>query len=280
MCPLENGIGLMDTTELYNSLRPRYVELAGQVAIVTGSSRGIGKGIALRLVREGMKVVINSRHAEEVEKTTQELRQLGADVFAVPGDVSRKEDVNRLIGETLRVYGTIDLLVNNAASLRRRKFFTVDEGMFDDELASNIKGPWMLSLETAKVMKDKGHGSIINISSVGGLRAHDPGLPYDATKGALDSMTKVMGIELAEMGIRVNGIAPGAIYTESRRLPPDDPKWKPYAQLIPIRRLGMPLEIGAVVAFLASDDASYIVGQMIYVDGGITVQLSPSQYQI
>jgi NAD(P)-dependent dehydrogenase (short-subunit alcohol dehydrogenase family) len=109
--------------------------------------------------------------------------------------------------------------------------------------------------------------------------AHHPGLPYDATKGALDAMTRVMGIELAELGIRVNGIAPGAIYTE-HRLPIDHPKMKPYAQLIPIRRLGIPLEIGAVVAFLASDDASYIIGQTIYVDGGITSQLSPSQYQI
>jgi glucose 1-dehydrogenase len=270
----------MNTAELLKSVQPRYAELKGQVAIVTGSSKGIGKGIAIRLVREGMRVVINARHADEVEKTTQELKDLGADVLPVPADVSKKEDINRLVNETLQAYGTIDLLVNNAASLRRRKFFTVDEAMFDDELAANIKGPWLLSIEAAKIMKEKGHGSIIHISSVGGLRAHDPGLPYDATKGALDSMTKVMGIELAEFGIRVNGIAPGAIYTDGRRLPLDDPKWKPYAQLIPLRRLGMPLEIGAVVAFLASNDASYIIGQMIYVDGGITSQLSPSQYQI
>jgi NAD(P)-dependent dehydrogenase (short-subunit alcohol dehydrogenase family) len=273
-------IKFMDIQELYQSVRTRYPELTGQVAIITGSSKGIGKGIAIRLVKEGMKVVINGRHAEEVEQTTQELRQFGAEVFPVVADVGKKEDVDRLVSETLQAYGSIDLLVNNAASLRRVKFFKVEEKMFDDELAANIKGPWMLSLESAKVMKEKGHGSIIHISSVGGLRAHDPGLPYDATKGALDAMTRVMGIELAEFGIRVNGIAPGAIYTEGRRMPLDDPKWKPYEQLIPLRRMGKPLEIGAVVAFLASEDASYIIGQVIYVDGGITAQLSPSQYQI
>jgi NAD(P)-dependent dehydrogenase (short-subunit alcohol dehydrogenase family) len=270
----------MDTAELFRNAPSRYSELAGQVAIVTGSSKGIGKGIAVRLVREGMRVVINARHADEVENTTQELKNLGADVLGVPADVSKKEDISHLVEATLKAYGTIDLLVNNAASLRRRKFFSVDEEMFDDSWKANIKGPWLLSLESAKVMKEKGHGNIIHISSVGGLRVHDPGLPYDATKGALDSMTKVMGIELAEFGIRVNGIAPGAIYTEGRRLPFDDPKWKPYSQLIPLRRMGLPLEIGAVVAFLASNDASYIIGQMIYVDGGITSQLSPSQYQI
>jgi NAD(P)-dependent dehydrogenase (short-subunit alcohol dehydrogenase family) len=119
----------------------------------------------------------------------------------------------------------------------------------------------------------------VHISSVGGLRAHHPGLPYDATKGALDSMTRVMGIELIQHGIRVNAIAPGAIYTEKRR-PPDDPRMQAYLKLIPSNRLGTPLEIGAAVAFLASDDAEYIIGQTIYVDGGITSQLSPAQYQI
>jgi len=270
----------MGTVEMFSSVRPRYAELAGQVAIVTGSSKGIGRGIAVRLVREGMKVVINARSVEAVEKTTQELRQLGADVLAVPADVCKKDEVQRLVGETVKAYGTIDLLVNNAATIQMKKFFTVDEAMFDGVLAANIKGPWLLSLEAAKIMKEKGRGSIIHISSVGGLRAHNPGLPYDATKGALDMMTRAMGVELAELGIRVNGIAPGAIYTEGRGMPLDGPKWKPHAQLIPIRRLGMPLEIGAVVAFLASEDASYIIGQTIYVDGGLTSQLTPSQYPV
>jgi 3-oxoacyl-[acyl-carrier protein] reductase len=266
-------------SELYASIRPRYPELMGQVAIVTGSSKSIGKGIALRLVREGMKVVINARTAEAVAATTQELRELGGEVLAVTADVSKKEQSERLVAETLNAFGTIDLLVNNAADLRRRPFFTIDEDLWADSLAANLTGPFRLSHQVAKILKDKGLGSIIHISTVGALRAHHPGLPYDATKAAMDSMTRVMGIELAETGIRVNGIAPGAIYTE-QRLPLDDPRMKTYAQLIPQRRLGLPLEVAAVVAFLASDEASYIIGQTLYVDGGITSQLSPSQYQI
>lgn len=269
----------METPSLYQSIQPRYPELRNQVAIVTGSSKGIGKGIALRLIREGMKVVINARTAEAVASTAAELRQLGGQVLAVPADIGVRGQVDRLMDATLEAFGTIDLLVNNAAYLRRVPFFTVDEDLWDNSIASNIKGPFLLSYKAAKIMKEKGRGSIIHISTVGGLRAHFPGLPYDATKAALDAMTRSMGIELAETGVRVNGIAPGAIYTENR-LPLDHPKMKTYAQLIPQRRLGMPLEIGAVVAFLASDDASYIIGQTIYVDGGITTQLSPSQYQI
>lgn len=270
---------MTDTLSMYQAIQPRYPELSGQVAIVTGSSKGIGKGIALRLLRKGMKVVINARTAEAVEATTQELRGLGGQVLAVTADVGQRAGIERLVSETMTAFGTIDLLVNNAANLRRRPFFSVDESLWDSSLATNLTGPFLLSYQAAKIMKDKGRGSIIHISSVGGLRAHHPGLPYDATKAAMDAMTRVMGIELAETGVRVNGIAPGAIYTEIR-LPLDHPKMQAYAQLIPQRRLGMPLEIGAVVAFLASDDASYIIGQTLYVDGGITSQLSPSQYQI
>jgi NAD(P)-dependent dehydrogenase (short-subunit alcohol dehydrogenase family) len=270
---------MTDSTELYTSIRARYPELKGQVAIVTGSSKGIGKSIAMRLVREGMKVVINARTALAVEATAQELSQLGGEVLAVTADVGQKEGSERLMTETLKAFGTIDLLVNNAADLRRKPFFTIDEDLWAGELAANLTGPFRLSQQVARILKDKGRGSIIHISTVGGLRAHHPGLPYDATKAAMDAMTRVMGIELAESGVRVNGIAPGAIYTENR-LPLDHPRMRTQAQLIPQRRLGLPLEIAAVVAFLASDDASYIIGQTLYVDGGITSQLSPSQYPI
>ncbi len=270
---------MSDLESLYETIRPRYPELAGQVAIVTGSGKGIGKGIALRLGREGMKVVINARSEEMVKEVAGELCELGVQAIAVPGDIGKTEDITRLFDETMKIFGTVDLLVNNAANLRRVPFFNVSQEMFEDELDTNIKGPFVCSYKAAAIMKEKGRGSIVHISSVGGLRAHFPGLPYDATKGALDSMTRVMGIELIQFGIRVNGIAPGAIYTEKRR-PLDDPRMQEYARLIPANRLGMPLEIGAAVAFLSSDDAAYIIGQTIYVDGGITAQLSPPQYQI
>ncbi|HEY64701.1 MAG TPA: glucose 1-dehydrogenase [Caldilineae bacterium] len=264
----------MDTASLYNSIQPRYPELCGQVAIVTGSSRGIGKGIAIRLAREGMKVVINSRTAEAVQAVAAELSELGADVLAVPGDISRSEDVDRLFEKTLNAFGTVDLLVNNAADLRRYHFFEVDEALLDYELAANIRGPYICSHRAAEVMREHRQGNIIHISSVGGLRAHWRGLPYDVTKGAIDAMTRAMALELSVYGIRVNAIAPGAIRTE-RTPAPEDPRIQAISQRIPLGRFGLPLEIGAAVAFLASPDAAYITGQVIYVDGGITAQLSP-----
>lgn len=265
--------------EWFHSIQPRYPELTGKVAVVTGAGKGIGRGIAVRLGREGMKVVLTSRTQSDIEQVAAELKAEGVDALPVAGDIGIDEDVNRLFTQTREVFGGIDVLVNNAANLRRVKFFDVSVEMFRHELATNVVGPFIASYQAAQWMRERGGGSIVHISSVGGLRAHNPGLPYDATKGALDSMTRVMGIELIEYGVRVNAIAPGAIFTE-RRLAPEDPRMAAYLQRIPSGRMGTPLEIGAAVAFLASDDAAYIIGQTIYVDGGITAQLSPPQYPI
>ena len=263
-----------DLETLYQAIQPRYPELIGQVAVVTGSTKGIGKGIALRLAREGMKIVVNSRTASDVERTTRELCALGADAIGVASDQAVTADVDRLFDETLRAFGTVDLLVNNAADLSRGHFFEVDEAWVDRDLAANIKGPYMCAYRAAEIMREKRSGTIIHVSSVGGLRAHWSGLPYDVTKGALDAMTRAMAIELAPFGIRVNCLAPGATYTEGWG-PPDAPWIKEVAQRIPLGRLGTPLEMAGTVAFLASPDASYIIGQVIYVDAGITAQLSP-----
>jgi NAD(P)-dependent dehydrogenase (short-subunit alcohol dehydrogenase family) len=264
----------MTFAQLFQSIVPRYPELAGKVAIVTGSSRGIGQGIAMRLAREGMKVVINARTVEAVESTTAQLRALGADALAVPADLSESQGVERLMGEALHAYGSVHVLVNNAANLSRRYIFETDEDLLDNELATNIRGPYLCALRAAEAMRDAGAGSIIHISSVGGLRAHWRGLPYDVTKGAIDAMTRAMAIELAALGIRVNAIAPGATYTRALEVPAEvDART---VDRIPAGRVGHPLDIGAAAAFLASDDASYIIGQVIYVDGGMTAQLSPA----
>jgi NAD(P)-dependent dehydrogenase (short-subunit alcohol dehydrogenase family) len=265
----------METASLYQSIHPRYPELSGQVAIVTGSSQGIGKGIAIRLAREGMKVVINARTPETVVATAAELRQLGVETLAVAADVGCSADVNRLFDQTLETFGSVQLLVNNAANLRRNHFFDVDEGLLDDELANNVKGPYMCAFRAAQVMRDAGGGNIIHISSVGGLRAHWRGLPYDVTKGAIDAMTRAMALELADLGIRVNAVAPGATRTERTRTRTDAELKALFADRVPLGRMGLPVEIGAAVAFLASPEASYITGQVLYVDGGMTAQLGP-----
>lgn len=265
----------MDISSLYDLIRPRYPELSGKVAIVTGSGRGIGKGIALRLAREGMKVVVHGLDSAEVSQTVDELVSLGATVLGVRADFRSDEEIEGLIKQTVGAFGTIDLLVNNAADLRRKHLFDVNMELLNNQIAVNIRAPYLCTWRAAEVMSRAGQGSIINISSVGGSRAHWAGLPYDVAKGAIDAMTRAMSLDLAQKGIRVNAIAPGAIFTGHGGREPDDPALQAIARRIPMARLGTPLEIASVVAFLASDDAAYITGHVMYVDGGITAQLSP-----
>ncbi|MCJ7735750.1 MAG: glucose 1-dehydrogenase [Anaerolineae bacterium] len=270
----------MGLETLFDSLPIRYPELAGRVALVTGSSRGIGKGIALRLAREGMKVVINSRTAAVVQATTAEFRSLGVEAVGIPADVGVTDDIDRLFREVVVSFGGVDLLVNNAAAVRREHFFDVDEPLLDQHLASNVKGPYLCSVRAAEIMRSdrrsdrrSNHGGgIVHISSVGGIRSHWRGLPYDVTKGAIDAMTRAMALELADFGVRVNAVAPGATRTE-RSAPAGSSREQALLPRIPLRRYGLATEIGAAVAFLASPDAAYITGQVLYVDGGITAQL-------
>jgi 3-oxoacyl-[acyl-carrier protein] reductase len=268
-----------DYHTIYNHITPRYPELRGRVAVITGSSRGIGKGIAARLAREGMKVVINSRTPDAVQQAAAELRELGAEALAAPADLSNTAGVDALFERALSTYGTVHLLVNNAANKHREHFFGVSEDLLDQHLAANIRGPYLCAQRAAAIMRDGGGGSIVHISSIGGIRAHWRGLPYDVAKGAINAMTQAMAIELAEYGIRVNGIAPGPIITRGP-FPPGWPGTEGGVERVPMRRYGHPLDIGAAVAYLASDDASFIAGEMIVVDGGVLAQLTPRDMPI
>lgn len=267
----------MKTTDLaaqFQLLVPRYPELQGQVAVVTGGAKGIGRGIALRLAREGMRIVIIDKDEEALVNTTAALRHLGATILPITGDLSQVKTIRQLFEKTLETFARVDLLVNNAANLKSKRLLDEHEELLDLQLATNIRAPYLCAYQAAKIMRAAGGGNIIHISSVGAIRAHGPGLPYDVTKGAINAMTRTMAIDLAEYCIRVNAVGPGATRT-SQALPLDHPIVQGMSRRIPMQRFGLVSEMSAAVAFLASPEASYITGQVIYVDGGITAQLSP-----
>jgi 3-oxoacyl-[acyl-carrier protein] reductase len=251
--------------EQFQALTPRYPELKGQVAVVTGGAKGIGQGIILRLAREGMRVVIADIDEASLAATASALQNLGAQVLAFHGDLSKSADIQQLFEQITATFERVDLLVNNAADLERRRLLDEHEELLEHQLCS---------FQAAKIMQANGGGNIVHISSVGALRAHWIGFPYDVTKGAINAMTRAMAIDLAEYKIRVNAVAPGA--TRKRQTPSGKRALvKEMSERIPLGRFGLISEMSSVVAFLASPEAGYITGQIIYVDGGITAQLSP-----
>jgi NAD(P)-dependent dehydrogenase (short-subunit alcohol dehydrogenase family) len=261
--------------DLFAHTPARYPELNGKVAIVTGSSRGIGLSIAVRFAREGMMVVINSRSDEDVAQVTGDLQALGVEALGVAADLGDRTALQTLFDRTIERFGTVDVLVNNAASLRRKPLFDIPDELFDSQLQTNIAAPYYLSRLTALHLHQQGKGgSIINISSIGSIQAHIPALPYDMTKTALNMLTMAMASELGRKGIRVNGIAPGSIRTYEVS-GEEKIRWQKSQTRIPLLRSGEPDEIASVAAFLASDEASYINGVVLPVDGGVLAQLHP-----
>lgn len=264
----------VDLQTAFDSITQRYAELKGQVAVVTGAAKGIGQGIALRLAREGMHVVAVDIDGDSLAFTVGSLRDLGATILAFCGDMSQTTDIDALFRMVMERFGTVDLLVNNAADLQRRRLLDEHAALLDLQLATNVRGPYLCSQRAAAIMREAAGGNIIHISSVGALRAHHRGLPYDITKGAIDAMTRAMAVDLARYGIRVNAVGPGVTHTY-RTQNADPASYQATAERIPLRRFGTVADISAMVAFLASTEASYVTGQVHYVDGGITAQLSP-----
>lgn len=254
----------------------RHPELAGRVAVVTGAAKGIGQGIATRLATEGMTIVACDIDSEALDATAAELSDSGAEVVSVLADLSRMDDIHRLFERVDEQCGQVDLLVNNAADLGRRRLLDEHQELLEFQLALNVQGPYVCAQQATARMVEVGSGAIVNISSPGALRAHQLGFPYDVTKGAIDAMTRAMAIDLGPDGIRVNAVAPGVTHTYRTAGRSPDMR-KKLAERIPLQRIGTVDDIGAAVAFLASDDSSYITGQVVYVDGGITAQLSPSE---
>ncbi len=265
----------MDIASKFATIPARYPELAGQVAVVTGSSRGIGQGIVTRLAREGMKVVITGLDAAEVNSTAQALKVQGADVLPVTVNLDTTAAIDNLLDQTIAAFGTVDVLVNNAADLRRMPFPQVSEDLMDYQLTVNVKAPMLLAQKVGEILRAKHSGSIINVTTPGAVRGHLPGMPYDATKGAIDAMTRALAVEYIHDGVRVNAIAPGWANTWQADDAEITGKAAEVAARVPMGRPVSVLELAAGVAFLASPDAAYIVGQILYIDGGVTAQLHP-----
>lgn len=241
--------------------------LKNKVAVVTGASRGIGRAIAEVFVREGATVVICGRKKDTLEQVA---REIGPAVRPVVCHVGRSEQIQAMVDETTREFGRIDILVNNAATnVAQAPCLDLDEGMFDKMIEINLKSAFRLIRLIAPGMSERGSGSIINISSISGIRPQHEGLLYSVTKAALIMMTQSYALELGARGVRVNAIAPGLIETVlSEYFWKDEERRSERIAQQPIKHLGQPVEIAEVAALLASDRSSFVTGQTITVDGG------------
>ena len=245
--------------------------LKDKVAIITGAANGIGFACAARFAHEGAAVALADVAEEAGEQAAESLRAGGAKAIFVRADVTRRADLENVFARTLAAFGRLDILLNNAGIALTAPIIDMDDDLFERVLATNLKSAFIGTQLAARAMIAAGHGGvIINMSSVN-ARLAIPGLAaYACTKGALNQLTNVSAIELAEHGIRCVAIGPGTILTELARksVMADDAAKKKILARTPLGRAGEPEEIAAVAAFLASDDASYITGQTIYPDGG------------
>lgn len=249
--------------------------LNGQVAIVTGGSRGIGLAIAETFAREGAKVVICGRKLERLEPVAAEAHAKGFAGELVPRacHVGKLDDLRDLVAWTTQEFGKIDILVNNAATnIAQGPAIEMDDAQFDKMVEVNLKSTYRLVRLVAPGMCGRGSGSIINIASIAGLRPQFHGLLYSMTKAALIMMTQSYAVELGPMGVRVNAIAPGLIQTAlSEYYWKDEERYRHVIGSQPIRHLGQPGEIAEIALMLAGGGASYLTGQTIVVDGGRTL---------
>ncbi len=255
--------------------------LAGKNALITGASSGIGQAIAIRLATEGCNIAINYRKSSEDAEETEEMaiqracgqvEECGMKSLLVQGDVSQEEDIIEMVNTVVEQFGSLDILINNAGIQKECPSHEISTKDFDNVLSVNLRGAFLCAREAIKHFLEQNRGIIINISSVHEIIPRPFYASYSISKGGMENLTKTLALEYAEHGIRVNAIAPGATITPINQAWVDDPQQKAIVEShIPMGRAGTAEEMAAAVAFLASDEAAYITGQTLFIDGGLTL---------
>jgi NAD(P)-dependent dehydrogenase (short-subunit alcohol dehydrogenase family) len=243
--------------------------LQGKVALVTGGGRGIGKGIAIRIAEAGADVIIGDIDRDSAEQTAKEL---GADyerAVAIQVDVTKKESIDAVVRKVLKEFSTLDILINNAGIMFRTRILDISPEEWENTLLVNLTGPFLFSQAVIPLMKKSGYGRIVNISSSAGRSVSTlGGAHYTATKAGLLGFTRAVAKEVASFGITVNAVCPGLIDTQMARDSTSKEELEMFIHSFPIKRLGLPEEIGDLVVFLSSEKASYITGASFDINAG------------
>lgn len=246
------------------------MRLEGKAAIITGSARGIGKATAVKFVQEGAKVVVCDVNLEQVNETVEELKKMGGQAIGLKVDVTNRESIKKLFEDAVAAFGKIDILVNNAGITADSTLVKMTEEDFDKVINVNLKGVFNCGQAAAAYFAENGGGVILNASSVVGLYGNYGQTNYAATKWGVIGMTKTWAKELGKKGIRVNAVAPGFIMTPMTEKMPEK-VLDAMREKSPLKSLGMPEDIANAYCFLASDEARYITGTVLSVDGGVVM---------
>ena len=245
------------------------MRLRDRIALVTGAASGIGAATARRFGREGASVAINDARPDGLEAVADDIRAAGAKALVLPGDVTRKADCERLVQEVTRTFGRLDILINNAGINRDAMAAKMTEEQWDAVLSVNLKGTFLCAQAALPGMRERSWGRVVNTSSIGSL-GNIGQANYAASKAGVIGLTKTLALEYAKYGVTVNAIAPGPVMTAMLAGVPDAIRERIIAQ-VPVGRIASPDEIASVHVFLASDEAAFITGQVIFADGGMSV---------